>query len=244
MPAERMRNLRTIVLNEDFKAVSRPELHARGLIPFCIQNPHLRIERRIGLFTNLLPQGFYCSHGSNTGFPWLLTGMCFRVMIPWIEEALALSSLGMPIHSFTLVIDGSTEEASKIWNLLKYAAATQEAQLEQRRLNGASTPSRPLVLEYNSSWDLPADFAKTIRDIVEGTSVVRFDGDVGELWDAEVFFHERRNWGQEQWDRAWFHEVTCHEIRTEFFQHAKSRYRLSPRALRTTHASVGHGEDN
>ena len=237
MPEERMRNLRTIVLDEDFKAVSRPEVHARGLIPFCIKNPQLRIERRIGLFTNLLPEGFVWSQGLDTGCRWLFSDMCFRVMIPWIEEALALSSLGMPTHSFSLVIDGSTEEALEIWNLLKYAAATQEARL----LDEPVPPSRPLVLKYNSSRDLPANFAKTIRDIVEGTSVIRFDGDVGELWDPEVFLYERRDWNKEQWDMDWFCNVTRHVIPTEFFRQAANRYHLSPHGIRPSSGFVRYG---
>ncbi|KAF9878591.1 C6 transcription factor [Colletotrichum karsti] len=39
-------SVRSIVLNEDRAAVSNTECHALGLIPFCQENPHLRIERR------------------------------------------------------------------------------------------------------------------------------------------------------------------------------------------------------
>lgn len=114
----------------------RPELHARGLVPFCLENPNLHIERRIDLFNNLHPEGFIWSDTfvPDLEFNWLKPTECFWVLIPWIEEAYELLSCGMPLHSFSLVIDGSTREISEIWKLIKYAAATQEARLEQYRL--------------------------------------------------------------------------------------------------------------
>lgn len=110
--------------------MSRPECHARGLIQFCVENPHLRIERHIGLFTNLLPAGFDKVQPIDRELQWLLATDCFKGLIPWIEEALDLSNHGMPQRSFTLVIDGTAKESWTIWKLLKYTAATQEARLK------------------------------------------------------------------------------------------------------------------
>jgi hypothetical protein len=234
--------LRNLVLHEDSKAVSRPELHARGLIPFCLENPNLHIERRIDLFTNLLPEGFIWFDTSNREFDWLMPTECFWVLIPWIEEAYDLSSCGMPSHSFTLVIDGSTKETSEIWKLLKFAAATQEARLRQCRLLGIEPPPRPLQIEYYTSSALPANFAKMIRDIVEGTSVVKFEGDVGELWDQDVFFFERRDWTDEQWDKDWMDNIVLYEIPSNRFRQTANRYHIEPYALRTTYRVVRHGE--
>ncbi|CAJ2502578.1 Uu.00g099720.m01.CDS01 [Anthostomella pinea] len=39
----------------DRVAVARPEQHARGLIPFCQQYPHLRIEQRLDMLRSLFP---------------------------------------------------------------------------------------------------------------------------------------------------------------------------------------------
>jgi hypothetical protein len=152
--------MRTIVLNEDFKAVSRPECHARGLIPFCLENPKLRIERHIGLFTNLLPVGI------DQGNYWLDIPACFEVLIAWIEEALSLSSYGMPTSSFKLVIMGATPQFSEIWKALKFAAATQEARLRHCRITRTRLTPKPYNPNYEDSWSLPRGFSQAVRDIM------------------------------------------------------------------------------
>ncbi|KAH6860691.1 hypothetical protein BKA58DRAFT_431829 [Alternaria rosae] len=228
----------------DFKSVSRPELHARGLIPFCLENPNLHIERCIDLFDNLLPEGFiwFDTFNPDLEVDWLKPTECFWVRIPWIEEAYELSSCGMSPHSFSLVINGSTPEISEIWKLIKYAAATQEARLEQYRLLKEDPPPRSHRLDYYFCLALPTNFAKMIREIVEGSSVVKFEGDVGELWDPDVFFFERKDWSDEQWDQDWIDNIVCYGIPSNRFRQAANRYSIEPYALRTTHRLVRHGE--
>lgn len=46
----RMRNIR---ICEDLPSVADPSSHALGLIPFCQENPALRIVRRAGLWSNI-----------------------------------------------------------------------------------------------------------------------------------------------------------------------------------------------
>ncbi|KAG9186725.1 hypothetical protein G6011_09833 [Alternaria panax] len=81
LPREQRQNMQTIILNEDFKAFSRPRCHVRGLISFCLESSNLRIERRIGLFTDLLPEGIGCI-GRSAEYQWLMMAACFRVLIP------------------------------------------------------------------------------------------------------------------------------------------------------------------
>ncbi|KAI0585025.1 hypothetical protein Alg215_02721 [Pyrenophora tritici-repentis] len=238
LPVERRHNMRKMVLYEDFKAVCRPECHARGLIPFCLENLELRIERHISLFGNLLPEGFYSRNTVRHDSAWLLSSVCFCVIIPWFEEALCLSIHGMPTGSFTLVLDGTTRESFEIWKLLKYAAATQEARMRQLQLTGASPPIRYLPPSYRDCWDLPISFADTIRDIVEGNSIIKFDGDVCDVWDSESFFFERKDWTNDKWYKDWVESVLHYGIGTTFFQRESRRYYIQPVALRTTYTVV------
>lgn len=46
------RQLRKVVVHEDRMSVNHPASHVRGLIPFCEENPDLRIERRVDLWRN------------------------------------------------------------------------------------------------------------------------------------------------------------------------------------------------
>jgi hypothetical protein len=47
-------SIRRIILHEDHITVGLAECHAQGLVPFCQENPHLRIERRLSLWKNAL----------------------------------------------------------------------------------------------------------------------------------------------------------------------------------------------
>jgi len=50
MPASTRLDMRNLVVHEDRFSVPWPESHARGLAPFCAENPLLRIERRVSLW--------------------------------------------------------------------------------------------------------------------------------------------------------------------------------------------------
>lgn len=147
-------------------------------------------------------------------------------MVPWIEEAQLLVSYGMPSQSFHLFIDGQANESSQFWHTLKHAAATQEARHSQLRLNGIRLPPRsPRPLYYNAwaIWSLPMNFAQMIRDIVEGSSLVRYTGDVGELWDRDGFVSKSRDWTETQWESDWEEAVDC-GILSEFWLYVWERY--------------------
>lgn len=46
---------RHIVLHEDWDYVAEPECHGRGLLPYILENPLLRITRRVNLWQNAFP---------------------------------------------------------------------------------------------------------------------------------------------------------------------------------------------
>ncbi|KAB5580332.1 hypothetical protein GE09DRAFT_1255099 [Coniochaeta sp. 2T2.1] len=56
---------RNIVLHEDRISVAFPQCHVRGLVPFCHENPDLRIERRVSLWRNIF-----------LTTPWTFRGWC------------------------------------------------------------------------------------------------------------------------------------------------------------------------
>ncbi|KAF6823624.1 hypothetical protein CMUS01_10615 [Colletotrichum musicola] len=104
----RMR-LERIVLEEDHLAVGFSECHGLGLIPFCQENPQLRIERKVDLWRNTLHMT--TAHGDNldrqiwflqqkyimdrpTGI--LQTNHISYPIAVWIMEALELEAAGMP----------------------------------------------------------------------------------------------------------------------------------------------------
>jgi hypothetical protein len=124
---KQLHNICRVILDEDFKSTPRSVCHMRGLIPYCQQNPELSIERHIGL-TNLLPAGNMKESGGNRTF---ITGSeMLNAIVPWIKETLNLPAHGMPINAFHLFIDGSSRESVEVWEILKNAAAMQDAMLK------------------------------------------------------------------------------------------------------------------
>lgn len=45
--------MRRLVFHEDHQSVAYPECHAKGLIPFCRENPALRVERQASLWRDI-----------------------------------------------------------------------------------------------------------------------------------------------------------------------------------------------
>jgi hypothetical protein len=135
----------------------------------------------------------------------------------WVKAALELVTLGMRAGSFTLAIDGTTTGMTDVWTVFKYVAALQEANREYYRLKGYPIPAQPVEPQYKHTWDFPDDFFKIIRDITEGTSVVRFDGDAGDTWDPNKVLGKRINWTRDEWKWDWTNNVFSYDVAEKIF---------------------------
>ncbi|KAF2865357.1 hypothetical protein BDV95DRAFT_599820 [Massariosphaeria phaeospora] len=196
--------LRHITLLEDRTTIAHPEYHARGFIPLCQKNLRLRIERRASLWTNIFLRDSCCFSGKeivHTGG--ILVGLeahhITRLMGPWITEALALTSLGMPPESFTLVIDGEPilEKSSEVFGIVQRDAAWQAALDEcysRQLLPKPSWIERRLHPCYMFEG-LP----QALSDIVSGNSLVRCNFPTGELWTMETVLGEHEEWSSSEW---------------------------------------------
>ena len=247
IPQKRLNNLRKLIICEDFKSRPRSVCHARGLIPICRANPNLRIERHINLLDSLLPvdqpNGYRGGRSSIGGFN------VMEAAVPWFAEIPLLRTHGMPEGSFQLVIDGTSREALEVWNVIKHAAAMQGAMLEQCRVRNTQPTSRlydsiagriygPRALP----WHLPDDFSDTIRRTIEGTTNITFTGDMGELWDEDVFYFQRRDWTLDQWRHEWRNEIIVKSIDTDFWKRSNAWYQIDPRGFGQVYRTVYKGE--
>ena len=142
--------IRNVVLHEDQHSVAHPECHVLGLIPFCLQNPRLNIERRVNMWRNILVgrmgEGVHAfalniedlsARDEGDTSSWRTynkfgVGVIGRKCCQWITEASALSSSGMPSGSFSLVLDGdpAPDQSSALFEVVKDDAAWQVAQAQ------------------------------------------------------------------------------------------------------------------
>jgi hypothetical protein len=237
LPSRKRLHLRSLRLLEGSSAVSQSAKYATGLIPFCIENPRLRIERHIALFDNVLPlESVFLDQGAehhSRGYSNILAHEIILAMWIGIDEVLQLTSRGMPANSFKLVVNGSSPTMQEALAILKTAALYQEAMSKWAVYHGKD-PQPPITQDPQRLFDslplplyLPQTFGMTIRDIVSGVSpMIELSVADGMLWDAQAMFETHRDWTEADWRKEWHKKVLCSGFRTPFYRELRSRYRL------------------
>ncbi|KAF6828674.1 hypothetical protein CMUS01_08485 [Colletotrichum musicola] len=235
MPTTSRAHLRSIILDEDYEAVAIPMGHGLGLIPFCIENPLLRVERRAALWRNVLqpcPNSFEptlhlrVQFAPTQGHPWrLASAHITRNVSCWIAEALALEATGMPPASFCLVLDAgpAPQLAADIFQQVVQRDAVWQLASEEylKRREGfreglTSWPVRRSDIAQAERYRgfLYEDFPQALRDMAAGNSIVRCTFDVGgEEWNLGEISEAQRDWTPRQWDKGWFtHDPSAWEM--------------------------------
>ncbi|KAH6973007.1 hypothetical protein BKA56DRAFT_593146 [Ilyonectria sp. MPI-CAGE-AT-0026] len=206
IPASIRLKIRNIVLHEDRRAIAFPESHARGLIPFCQENPLLRIERRVDLWRTIFQaEGMntlerYRGRVSEMDAKFSTYGLCGS-LADWLIEAAELPQDGMPPNSFSLVLDGdpATDLCAEIFQTLIPPHVAFDRVFETLRSQGI----HPITFESN---DLPvreSTFSKELRHLVNQTSNVRCNFDPVQVCDFEKILKTGNGWDVEQWRRTY-----------------------------------------
>ncbi|KAH7254432.1 hypothetical protein B0J15DRAFT_512699 [Fusarium solani] len=187
LPNETRRQFRSVILREDHVPMHSPECHAHGLIPFCKENPHLHIERRISLFQNAihhvpgltrLTRLVEKTHDEDIPLKtrWITRNLC-----GWLLEALAAVDAGMPETSFTLVLDGDPDinTCSDIFQQVVHRDIACERAYQKRQAeDGSPTHGRYPVCEF-----VQEGFPEAIDHLLHQTSILRCNFHPGESWD-------------------------------------------------------------
>ncbi|KAF2119019.1 hypothetical protein BDV96DRAFT_596811 [Lophiotrema nucula] len=210
--AEEVHAFRKIIIKEQRKSVASPERHGRGLIPYCVENPKLSVERHVDIFSSLLPIGW-----GNIVRPLDHNSISLRgedallALNAWLEEANALPGLDMPMTTYKLVFNGKQRETMRVWRIVLLAVDLYEAMTECCRRGYIQLPDRSEdscpARHFALPCHLPPTFAHAIHDILRGSSIVYFDGDPGHLSDRESMIASRHDWSVPQWRFEWEEKV-------------------------------------
>ncbi|KAH4604852.1 hypothetical protein HBH77_160550 [Parastagonospora nodorum] len=223
------KEMRMIVLHEDEKADAWPECHAQGLIPFCQENPNLHIERQVSLWGNMLPasSGDFMPNDDLTSFKVDSSQITKRGFAPWIAEALALPSLGMPPEAFKLTLDGNPRPdlATEIFAIAQRDALWQML-FENHNMDNSPPQSERWSLIRGNWTYITNGFPGAIRDIVEGLSIVKCnfptrsdsDADRNRVSEIERLIEVNASWAYWHhglWGMHWdSRSVHAYEVRT------------------------------
>lgn len=212
IPASMRLGIRNIVLHEDRRAIAFPESHARGLIPFCKENPLLRIERRVDLWRTIFQEQDMSllerlgGSGPERDAKFSTYGLCGH-LASWLVEASELPQDGMPPNSFSLVLDGdpATDLCAEIFQSFVHPYAAFDRVFETLR-------SQDIIM-HPTPWeskDMPvreSTFSKALRHLVNQTSIVRCNFDPGQVCDFEKILKEGDGWDRDRWMRTYYQRV-------------------------------------
>ncbi|KAH6977569.1 hypothetical protein BKA56DRAFT_487231 [Ilyonectria sp. MPI-CAGE-AT-0026] len=204
LPVHHCLCIRNITLNEDRLAVGQPQSHARGLIPFCQENSRLRVERRVNLWQNILlkrdmpfpkdvwrlvegasyPQQEYYVPGMNTVYSFEIDNQ----LLPWLADALEVLDEGMPVGSFSFVLDGEPDLdlSSDLFDKVIHRQVAWRKSLTECIARGLF-PHKMSKEDYSmNAFRLVDDhFPEVIDSLMSGTSTIQSNFNLGQPWDFE-----------------------------------------------------------
>jgi hypothetical protein len=220
LPKHRL-NIRTLILHEDLPSVNVPSAHAQGLAPFFLENPLLRVERRVdmmrcmyGAFDNaedvaghfLDPNAWSSTSG--------LTGADLGThILQWLTDALAVTRVGIPVESFTLILEAgpyrdyftnfSQQRLQKemAWGrALNYLDQRDAFQLEGSNL----TIAQPLHMRFM----MTCEDTGVIESLANETSpILRSDFNAGIALDVGAIVNQTRYLSTEDWFCEWYPDI-------------------------------------
>jgi hypothetical protein len=230
LPAATRMQVQHVLLDEDFKSSARPECHAIGLVPFCLENPRLRIVRRVDLWRTVLqpprwqwykyPASLHPEDSYRQAMgPWKIPCR-FKL---WADEMASIITYGMPADSFSLVFSGPEDSCQEAFKVLKYAAEWSSAYKQQfypgfpvdsileefncwehtqlRPMETLGEPWNPQARpNFHSLYHVSDHYITTIRKIIQGDSLIHFDRFEGGSWDPERILNENSGLEMEKWD--------------------------------------------
>lgn len=206
--------LRKMVLREDRVAIAQQERHARGLIPFCKENPRLRIERRVDVLNTIFQKSqlsCMCSvpissqDEPNIRYE-LRSDAIPRYVADWLLEGLATVDAGMPADAFTLVLDGGSaaDLCSDVFHGAVHRRLAWQTALERCYSQGILAPPSHDNPKY-TFCDVPQDLWQALDHLTNQTSVLRCNFNPGQPWSVDKIFDECRTWDIHKWRLSWSH---------------------------------------
>lgn len=205
LPEYKRKSVRRVTLWDQYVGAAGASSHVRGLIPFALENPKLRIEHHVGLWLNLIAGSPKCTQlrhctghvrklrcnacrAAATGWipgDYVPRWQVSEALTVWIQEAKRAFEEGLPQGSFEIFFSCSDSGVARTpWKILLEDAAWQRA-LEicqergqvpmedpSQRFSGKPETKEHLVVECPRSFQLSADFAQDIDEILHGTSFV------------------------------------------------------------------------
>ncbi|KAH7304766.1 hypothetical protein B0I35DRAFT_484324 [Stachybotrys elegans] len=213
-PSHLRTHLRRIYLDENAVSVAYPETHALGFIPYCQENPRLRIKRRVDMWRTVFmtPDSAAMRCFPHFEHNWKVTSAATdddpesvgkvsdyrlaRRFAVWVTEALELEKAGMPKQSFQLILDG--DPVNHQWSELFQTAFQRFAvwqKVAEMICEKEKKDENIDLFSVRLTWPYIMDgFLDVVQGLINGRyEVIHTTFDMGPMvWDVNVEF---KNYG-------------------------------------------------
>jgi hypothetical protein len=166
--------MRRIVIHEDHLSIPFPERQMHAYVPYLLENPKLRVHRRVDLWNSVYPWT-PLSIGEWPPSPIsVLDG--FVEIRGWLREAASLAAYFISqgeIPRLILEFTGEPQHTWQIFDAVQRATSMQEALVEwgrslDRRAEESIDSDTGACLR-DEPYGIPRDVVTAIRDTVEGS---------------------------------------------------------------------------
>ena len=217
LPSHIRTGVRHLELHELNASIAYPECHVRGLIPYSIENPNLKIFRRVDLWKTVLasqqlPRHEYQRYSSGFIRSSLanLEGKDVSMTVaPWFQEASALETAGMPPNVFTLTFEGKADFMQPIFDILTEDASWQDALQQWTRRDVVSPFVREQAGTIGEGYKrcdcyFFDEFPDLMKNVIMGAGSVEFKNCYAQAWNVEQIIVRNSNCqGVWEWWMQW-----------------------------------------
>ncbi|KAJ4311058.1 hypothetical protein N0V84_010636 [Fusarium piperis] len=194
LPEPQRLQIRNMIINEDRLAVGRSEGHILGLIPFCRENPRLRVEQRVNLWRNLtlrleMPsthEAIKLAEDDDDDRIARANTICFyrlhAALASWGLHVMEVVGEGMPAGTFSFVLDGDPDLhlSSDLFDRLVHPTVAWLKAYTECSSRGLSPQP------YQDLFYFPtAAYLKGIEPLLGGASFLRSNFNLGQPWDYD-----------------------------------------------------------
>ncbi|KAF5987533.1 hypothetical protein FBULB1_1922 [Fusarium bulbicola] len=206
LPANKRMCIRRLVIIEDYPSVGRQECHAAGLVPFCKENPQLRVNHQVNMLNVIFSRALlnrsrsfqslelYAGHEIGADAFDQANRVLFYEIAEWLAEIVSLPEAGMPNESYTFTLDGEPIAfiCSRIFQEIVLRKEAMRLTIER------SLPSLDPEVRLYMGLELHRGHGNAFAQLIDNSSFIKANFDPGQLWNAEKMLAEFRRIGP--WD--------------------------------------------
>jgi hypothetical protein len=203
LPANKRMCVHSLAIIEDYPSVGRQECHAAGLVPFCKENPQLRIRHQVSMLNVIFSRALlsrtdspedlevYARHEIGEEAFDQASSVSFSCIVEWLAEIISLPKAGMPDGSYTFTLNGEPIVAlcSEIF---------QEVVLRKEAMRMTIEHSLPSLAQDDRLYiglQLHRGHGNAFAQLIDNSSFIKTNFNPGQLWNAEKMLAEFRQTG-------------------------------------------------